>query len=62
MSPSVYRLLELYIRIDETQCKRLLLTQFNRSNKYKYNMFYSHFQTLQAHLYFDTEFSNKLDN
>ena len=25
-------------------------------------MFYSHFQTLQANLYFDTEFSNKLDN
>ena len=25
-------------------------------------IFYSHFQTLLAHLYFDTEFSNKLDN
>ena len=25
-------------------------------------MFYSHFQTLQAHLYFDTGFRNKLDN
>ena len=38
---SVYRLLELYIRIDETQCKRLLLTQFNRSNKYKYNVLFT---------------------